>query len=167
MVEDTFWRDLAIPYQDQFEDEFEFANPVQVSQSFIRGTALSAQLAEQAEALAEELANFEVLLSRSQRKLGKLRRELLANHFSGIKTSASSEIQDAYILTIARDDGRLQELEDIEEEIDRFQREIELREPRLAHIRSRLKRLDKKMDWAKQYLDYEKLMTRIGMNGRV
>jgi hypothetical protein len=164
-AQDPFWSDFVIPFQEE-EGDFEFANPIQVQRHFLKATAHAAYLAEQAERESEQMANLEVQKARAERELLKLRRALLASAYSGITKSAGTEIQDAYLLKVARDEGREEDMLRWEGEVEDLLRKLEVRRPRLDKLRHRLKLLEKKADWAKQFLDYEKMLQRIESSGR-
>jgi hypothetical protein len=160
-----FWSSITIPVNEDWQkDGTNFANPVEVADMFARATGLSSQLAAQAEALTEEIANFEFERDEADIELTKLRRRVLADHFNGIKASWSGDVVEAYILGSAGSETeRMTKLEDQKEEATR---QIRLRKPSLIRLEKRLKSLEKHMDWSKQWLDFDKLMQRITEAGR-
>lgn len=159
-----FWKDMVIPFQNE-DDELQFANLVAVSQHFIKAVGLAAQLGEQAEALTEQLANVTITLERKQRDLSEFRKSILAKHYKRISKSAGKDVQEAFIRAMADEDGREQELIDLDAEIEKLTREIEIRTPRVAQYKARLKMLEMTMGWGKQYLDFEKLIIRSSTYG--
>lgn len=158
-MDDTFWEDMVIPFQEE-DEEFQFANPVVVSQQFVKAIGTASYLGKQAEILTEQIGNLKVTLDRFKRERDKLRRRILANHYKEITKSASSEIQDAFIYKMAQEDGLSKELLEIEAEIEDLTREIEVREPRVDQYKTRLRLLETSMNWGKQYLDFDKLIIR-------
>ena len=160
-----FWNGIVIPVNENWrEDGTNFANPVDVADMFARATGLSTSLAAEAEALTEEIANFEFERDEANIELRKIRRTILADHFSSIKASWNGDVVEAFILSMSGDQrDRLLELEKHEEEATR---QIRLRKPSLSKLEKRLKSLEKHMEWAKQWLDFDKLMQRITQQGR-
>lgn len=156
----AFWRDASIPVNETWEkDGTDFANPVEIADMFVRATGMAAELAAEAEALTEAVANAEYIRDEAKLDYMRLRRSILAHNISSIKSGWSAEAVEAFILACAGD--RAAELLRLEKLVDDAEREIRVRRPRLEKIRNRLKRLETSMDWAKQYLDYEKLMQRV------
>lgn len=162
---DTFWQDVALPINEEHrENGYQIVNPVDVQEKFIVAIDYSNKIGELAEALAEALADLERERDEIQTKLNRLRRQILADNFPKIKSSWSSEIVDAFIFGVAGDQQR--QLLAYEQEIDQKQRGIAARKPKLAKAEKRLKLVEKNMEWAKQFLDYDKLLHRIKINGR-
>jgi hypothetical protein len=155
-----FWEGIVVPINEKWrEDNTNFANPVDVADMFARATGTSTGLASQAEALTEEIANFEFERDEADIQLSRLRRQILADNFSGLKASWGSEVVEAFILASARESTtRLTELEKITEDATR---QIRLRKPSLSRLEKRLKSLEKHMEWAREWMNYEKLMQRI------
>lgn len=156
---DGFWERLNIPYQED-NDDFQFVNPVVVARQFVKAVGEATTLGNMAEVLTEQLANLKVQLDRKERELRSFRREVFSKHYKEITRSAGSEIQDAFLRNKAEEDGRLPELLSLEADIESLRKEIEVREPRVDQYRLRLKMMETIMVWGKQYLDYEKLVTR-------
>lgn len=155
-----FWTGLTIPVNEDWADDgTNFANPVEVADMFIRATGRSAELAAEAERISEAIANAEYLRDEARVQYVKLRRSVLSGNMSGIKSSWGAEVIEAYIMAVAND--RANELLKLEQEITDAEREIRVRKPRLERIRNRMKRLETTMEWAKQWLDFEKLMQRV------
>lgn len=154
-----FWSSVTIPFQEE-DAQFDFANPVIVQRQFLKLSAESAYLAEQAEVLTEQLANITIKKERKERELRNFRRQIFAKHYSSITKSASSELQDAFILNMARKDGREAELLQLEAEIETLEKELEIRKPRIDQYKARMKVIENLLTWGKQYLDYDKLVMR-------
>lgn len=155
-----FWHDATIPVNESWiEDETNFANPVEVADMFARATGVSAMLASEAEELTEAVANAEFLKDEAALDYGRLRRQILSQNFSAIKSGWNSEAMDAFILASAKDQAPT--LLALEKAVEDAAREIRIRKPRLEKIKNRLKRLETTMEWAKQWLDYDKLMVRV------
>ena len=164
MSVDTFWEDIQIPYQEDNKD-FQFTNPVAVSQHFVKSVGRLAQVAEQAEVLTDQIATITVHMERRERDLKMLRRKILAKHYKSITKSAGSEIQEAFVRLKAEEEGLLSALESIEAEIEKDRRELEIRIPRVAKLRSRMKAIETTLIWGKQHLDFEKILMRTQHNG--
>lgn len=165
MNTDNFWNNFQIPYQED-DPSFQFVNPVAVSQHFIRVIGEQAFLLEQSERLTQQLANVSAQETKQLRRLATLRREVLSRHYGEITKSASSEIQDAFIVSKIRNDVELlDEFESIEDSLVELQDQRIIIQPRLDQLRARMKAIEKKMEWAKQYLDHEKLMVRVAQHG--
>jgi hypothetical protein len=158
-MQDKFWEELVIPFQEE-DGNFQYANPVVVGQYFIKAVGVAAFLGQQAETLTEQIGNLRVSLDRKKRDLAKVRRKVLSESYKEVKSSASTEVQDAFVHRKAHDLGFGVELETLENEVEALVRELEIREPRLDQYRSRLKLLELSMNWGKQYLDFEKLVIR-------
>jgi hypothetical protein len=163
---DTFWTDITVPLnEDWAENGVEFINPVQVAEMFARATTIAAKLAQEAETLMHESADFEFRRTQCQRQLKRLRREVLAKNYKGITKSANAELMDAYFYSVLTEEER-ELLVSLEDESDEYTDEIGARQPRLELLRTRLKNIERNMDYMKQYLDYEKLQTRISSGGK-
>jgi hypothetical protein len=67
----------------------------------------------------------------------------------------------------AAEAGESAKLQQLIADIETLTTLIETKSPQLDRLKGRLKILETSMDWAKQYLDYEKLIKRIdGFGGR-
>jgi len=157
---DTFWDSIEIPFQE-LEEDVQFVNPVVVANGFMKAAAQAKALGEKMEVLSEQMANLNIALERKRREMAKLRRDLLAAHYTKITKSAPSEVQEAFLITVANTEGRLPDLLAIEQEIERLTRELEIREPRLNQYKARLRMLETIVGWGKQYVDYDKLLLRL------
>ena len=162
---DPFWDGFEIPFQEEAED-FDFINAVVVSKHFIKAISLSAEAAEKAEVLTIEIANKEVELARIERDLALIRRDLLAENYAGITKSASSEIQEAFILKCATGSKHEQTFRSLEKSREEALRFLEIRKPRLEQLRARLKHIENKMNWAQQYLNFEKILMKVTDEGK-
>lgn len=159
---DAFWETLNIPIQVE-DDGFQFVNPVVMAQRFVHAMGQAALLGSQIETLTEQIANLTVNRDRKVRELRKLRREVLANAYTKLTKSAPSEIQEAFVLKAAAEQGRQDEFTALEAEIEYLERELESRTPRIGVYKARLKTLELAMNWGKQYLDFDKLITRASL----
>lgn len=159
---DRFWEALPIPYQEE-EEDVQFANPVVVQRHFLRLTRALAQTLGPAEALAEEIATLEGEKAEWQRELARIRRDLLAGSLDRIKKT-TLDMQNAFLLNVARESGREEQLEEAEAEIETREREIARRAPVLEKLRARQKAIEQVMNGGKQYLDMEKLFMKIDHN---
>lgn len=157
--EDKFWDEFEIPYQEE-EEDFDFANPVTIADHFIRAVAVLGRLSRDAEYYAEDLAKAEASRDRAKRKLSRIRREILADNHSELRSSATSEKLEAFILNKAQDAGRTNEIDELEALIEEEEQNIEDTNIDLARIKIRLKALETKMHYAEQYLNYEKYYNR-------
>jgi chromosome segregation ATPase len=164
MSTDNFWERYPIPFQDEFGGEYEFANPVVVQQHLIRDIAMTAELTQMAEALIKQIANEEVQMSQAERELGRLRTQILAKYYSEVTKSSSGEIKDAFVLMKAKEDGKDQQIVTLEDTIERHRRALEILNPRLQLITSRLKAIDKKSERATSYLNQERLLMKLEHN---
>jgi hypothetical protein len=160
---DEFWLRVELPFQAE-DDEVQFVNPVVAAEWFAQKTQDIAYLNGLAEAIEEEVANLKVHRRRAEHAFAKFRRRLLASNYAGITKSADKEIQAAFLLKIAEQQGKLDELETHEEEIEQIVRMIEVREPRRDQFYARLKAIKDSVESAKQYLDFSKLEMRLAGN---
>lgn len=162
---EEFWSGIVIPINENWQqDNTNFANPVDVADMFARATGTSTMLASEAEGLTEEIANFEFERDEAQIDLTKIRRQILADNFTDIKASWSGDVIEAFILSKAGD--QKERMLELEQHIEESVRQVRLRKPRLTKLEKRLKSLEKHMDWAKQWLDYDKLLQRITQVGK-
>lgn len=159
--EDRFFEEVIVPFNDE-DESLEFINPVVVAEHFARITALNARLASQSEGGSSRLAELEADLKRENREIDKLRRKVFADNFNDVTRTAPKEIQDAFILSRA-DQEVLDQLTEHEDNKAYIEDEMDVVKAALDRIRSRMRLIEKTMDWAKQYLDYEKLLTRVEM----
>lgn len=159
-MDEKFWEDIKIPFQEN-DDNFQFVNPVAVAQKFAKASGILSFLSKQAEVLTEQIATYTIRLEEARRKLRGLRREVLSKHYKEISKSAGSEVQEAFIYNKATEDGCVTELLEIEAEIESLTGMIASRQPRLDQFRARQKTLIQNMEWAEQYLNFEKHVTRV------
>lgn len=155
-----FWDEVTIEFQEE-DDGFHFVNPVVMAQYFVKAVGHATQLHRDMEVLKEEVANLTIRKERKQRELAKLRKAIIAANYSESTKSASSEIQDAFVLAKAPSLGKLDELKEIEADIEELIRLIEVREPKIEEIKVRLRALENFTNWGKQYLDFDKLLRRL------
>lgn len=161
-----FWSSAYVPVDEDWEETgTEFVNPVVVADMFALATGMAAKLAQEAEVISEQIANLEFEKAKLMRQLAKIRRTIFADHYNKITKSASAEIQDAFIMAMA-DEGQKKQILALEDEIEDCVQKIGRLTPRLEKIRFRLRTLEKNMEWAKQFLDYDKMQARIHMQGR-
>lgn len=158
-MSDSFWDDLEIPFQED-EEGYQFANAVIVAQEFLKAIGKLSYEGQQAEDLTQEIAGLTLMLESAETSLTKLRRKIFAKHYKGIAKSASTEVRDAYIYNKAEEDGHLQTLTDLEDNITKLKANIRIKEASLEKHRSRIKILQTVRDWSKQYLDFDKLLIR-------
>jgi uncharacterized coiled-coil DUF342 family protein len=164
-TKDTFWKDIELPINEDYQENgYQIVNPVDVSEKFVLAISYSTALGEKAENLTEQLAGLEEELADVTTKLNRLRRQILADNINKLKSSWSAEIVDAFILASAGD--QTERLTKLEKEHDELTGDIRALKPKLLKVEKRLKLLEKNMEWAKQFLDYEKLMHRIKMGNR-
>lgn len=162
---DAFWKTVELPFQED-DQQFQFVNPVAAAEWFAKKTSDISYLNGLAEILEEEIANLKVHLRRKDEKLGRFRRKLLANAYDRVSKSASTEIQNAFVLKLAEDEGKGVEFCSLEEDREELVRSIEVREPRRNQLYARLKAIRDAQDAARQYLDYNKLEQRLNSGGR-
>lgn len=167
-LDPTFWNRAFIPVNTENKD-YELVNPVVVAERFVEVTHDMAQLAQHAEEGSDAIASLELDLSVNMRKTSKIRKRLLADNYDDVTKTASSEIQEAFILKCARDAGEevLSTLENLEIERQDLESKISDHKLALEKIKNRMKLIQINMELAKQYLDHEKLLTRVSMNSRV
>jgi uncharacterized coiled-coil protein SlyX len=159
-MDDTFWKDFAIPFQVE-DDEVSFANPVRVQRSFLEAVSELAYYGEKAERLTEQIAKLEAQRDAIRAGLRRLRREFLASEYSRITKTASSDIQEAFILNVAIQKGRDGELKEIEQTLEQKEEQLRALVPKLRKVEARMKALQRREEWAREYLNFEKLMTRL------
>lgn len=164
---ERFFESITIPINANWkENKAEFVNPVQVADMFAEATGIASSLAAQAEELADEIADLETRLDEDELRLARFRRKILADNFAAIKASWGAEIVDAFIFQKAEQQKRLEELRDIEADIDAHKMHLAERLPKFQRIKARLRTLEKNMEWAEQFLNFDKLLQRLNPNGR-
>jgi hypothetical protein len=148
---DPFYEDIKIPINADFrENGFEPVNPVDVEDKFVLAPSLAANLAERIERGAELLGGFEDLIIEKERKLARLRRTILADHWSGGKT-ANAELIEQFILASA-DTAQKQELIALEDDLADLELKKRKTARTLGKLRERLKLLERNLDWMREYL---------------
>jgi len=162
---DNFWEWVAIPFNDE-DREFEFVNPVELSERFIEATGIAANYGQITEQWTNELNRLDRERSDIARQIAALRRKILAENYAGITKSAGAEIQDAFVLKCAREMGLEDQLLALEKKHEEVQVKIDTLSARLELLRHRLKVLEKSMDWAREYLNFQKLDMRLEAQGR-
>lgn len=162
---DPFWNEVIIPFQEE-DPEFQFANPVIVSEQFIKAVAQGARIGERSEVLVRRLKKLNSIKKDITRDLAKLKQEILAKFYSEVTKTASPDIMAAFIRRKAEEVDREDELAGLLKELDTVDAEIDDVQDQLDILKDRMKFLDKAMDWARQFLDYDKLQQRLEDNGR-
>lgn len=163
--QDTFWQDIQLPINEEYEENgYDIVNPVDVAEKFILAISYSTALGERAESLTQQLADLEIERDKKQRELNKLRRLILSENLPKLKSSWGSEIVEGFILASAGD--KTASMKDLEVQVEQFDDKIAALKPKVLKAEKRLKLLEKNMEWARQFLDYDKLLHRIKMSGR-
>jgi hypothetical protein len=162
----SWWDRVALPTNHE-DDSFEFVNRVVAAEWFADKTEDIAKLAQLNEAVLKQIKNFKVAQERLRRQVKTFRRKVLAKHYNQMTKSASPEVQDAFILRCAIEDGEEAELLALEDEIEQLEFEIERRVPFRDMVDTRMKTLQLAMESAKQYLDAEKLEAKIRLGRNV
>jgi hypothetical protein len=164
---DTFFERITVPVNYEANSNgFDFVNPVEVAEMFAAATGIAAQLGGQCETLTSVIANVEFQLVQKERELFRLRRSLLADSFGGVKAGWSTAVLEAYVFTCAVALDRTTALTSLEGDIEELQDTLGMHKPRLDKLKSRARLLEKNMEMAKQYLDFDKLMQRVTNHGR-
>jgi hypothetical protein len=157
---ETFWQSIVIPINENWKaDKTDFANPVEVADMFARATGMSTTLSTEAERLTEDIANYEYIRDEAQLELTKLRRRILSENIAALKASWGSEVVEAFILSSAG--NQTESLLGLEKDVEEAARQIRLRKPSLERLKKRLVALEVHMEWAKEWLNFDKLMQRI------
>jgi hypothetical protein len=165
--QDFFSRVYVPVNRDWQQNGLEFVNAVQVQEMFAEATEVAALLAEEAEKLTDRVANLTFQRDQVQRQVARQRRLILSENFAAFKSHhQNNEPKDAFILAAATPEQKTF-LVTLEEQEETLTRQIALVTPRLDKLRNRLKLLDTNMNYARQYLDYDKFMGRISSNGRL
>lgn len=157
---DEFWKSFPIPYQDS-DDDYDFVNAVTVSREFMKIQADMAYFSGLAEVLTKQIASKQVELNRVERDLALLRRKVLAENYKEMNKSARPEIQEAFILRCVQGTQDETLIKDLENQKDSMLRYIEEREPSLDIVKSRMKAIERKMEYTTQFLNFEKLLHRV------
>jgi hypothetical protein len=158
---EQFWEHAYIPINPTYEEDGTApANPVTVADRFVVAGGTATYLASEAEELAEQVYDLEAERDSLRRSIVATRRDILAKNFAAVKTSWNIETTDAFIMATATAAQWIM-LDAWYTEIDALMDQIAAKNKRLLTIQKRLKHIDKVMDWAKQYLDYDKLAARI------
>lgn len=158
---EAFWSKTFVPVNEDWQENgFDFVNPVVVADMFASATSIASLLAQEAEVLTEQLAHAEVDLTLAQRQLSRLRRSIFAEHFSKLKVGAKVEVQDAFIIAYGGEEN-VAKLYKFETALDDAEDTVFVFKARLKKVERRLKVLQNNMEWAEQFLNYEKLLNRI------
>lgn len=163
---ENVWERIAVPINEDWrENEFEMVNPVDVAEMFAATTGLAAYTAQEAEEVTERIRNLENTKSKKQRKVTRIRRTIFADHYAKLTKSAGTEVQDAFVLSMA-DAEQQKELLTLEEEIDGLDDNIAPLVNKRDKLLFRLKMIEKNMEYARHFLDFEKLEKKIHAAGR-
>jgi chorismate mutase len=163
---EEFYRRIQVEVNEEWkENGADFINPVQVAEMFADNTGLAAWLAHEAEQITAELNDLSEQDTKLERQQARLRRQVLADNLGSFKASYNTEAQDAFIFAAANEADRAQLLR-LEQERDEVADKVAAIKPRSERNKHRLKVLERNMEYAKQYLDYDKLMTRIAESQR-
>lgn len=166
MTQDTFWDDIQIPINPDWEDnDADFVNPVVVADMFASATGFAATICSDLEALTDKLSKLERQKAKLVKELARIRRDILAEEYKRITKSASPEVQTAFIWSSASSKQRtlMRNYEDKLEVIDAHIMSITAERERLNN---RLKRLDRNMDFAREYLNFDKHMAKVSFGQR-
>lgn len=158
---DTFWADFAIPYNDDYRrDGTSFVNPVTVQEEFIRATGHAAYFGQLAETGTKKLDTLDTDIAELEQQIAAIKERVLAGNLTEAAKIKNLELQAAFVL--ANVEGA--------DKAEYTRLRAELAKKQLAHletkkrrdrIKSRLDQLNKRMEWLKQFLDYDKLERRI------
>lgn len=171
-VKDNFWNEFPIPFnedEEAREEGFDFVNPIDVQDEFIRIIDDIARLGYRIEQLEGVVGSQQAQLADLENQANVLRRKILTRHYhdKSFARSADKEVREAFIFARATDE-ELERLEELEDSIMATKKLIGERMVPLNQLRHRMKCLQLKADWAKQHLDYQKLQIRVETNlGRV
>lgn len=160
-IDPDFWDQVHIPYQNE-DPRFPLADPLTVAEQFIFISEDSALLGQRLEEIEDALSDLDQELAEEERKLSRLRKVLIAENYDSLAKSASTEIVDAFVVKAAIEADRYQDLEEMEDHVaDLKSRRSKLSRSR-SKVKARMRFLDSQANWAKQYLDYDKLKERLG-----
>lgn len=161
-MSDNFWKESTIPFQTE-EADFQYANPVVVAQKYLWYQAQAAYLGEKAEGLTSDIGSLSIKLEDAEKGRKALRSRLLAQNYKTLTKSASSEVQDAYVLNCAITSGQLvyQEYLDFENTIKIVSKQIAEKQNLLNKYKNRMAHLRISLECATQYLNFEKHITRM------
>lgn len=164
MNKDVFWESFEIPINEEHKG-FEFVNRVDVAEHFLKMVAYAARLGRLLEELLIDIDALDEQLAHHDKLLYIARVKVLAEGYTKLAKSADREMRDVFIYAHASPDA-LAELTRLEgaREILESERRKRIRER--EKLRHRLKFMDYKADWAKQYLDNDKLERRLEHAGR-
>lgn len=162
---DNFWEDVVIPFQED-DANFEFANPLVVSEAFLKAIAWGAQISGLAEDLFIEISKLETEKKDIDRKIAKIDRTVLSKFYSEITKTAAPEVRRAFIQNKSAEIGKDVELDALEQKRDDIQAKLDDLERKREFYKNRMRFLEKSTEWAKQYLDYDKLLERLETKGR-
>lgn len=159
-----FWDDFNIPWQDKDLTNYQFANPVRVQQDFLRIVTEISVEGSRKEKLMREIAQHDQKRAELERKHTRLMHSILVGCVGTLAKTANEAVRSAHIKANATLEERV-ELQALEDGIDT--EEAALRRLRAdLEIRSfRIRCLETKGNMAREYLNYEKLEMRVGMDG--
>ena len=163
MTEDTFWKDIVVPFQEE-DETYEFSSLFQISKYFAKSTGIIAYLGEQAEKLNLEEKSLEEKLMEVEEEFRQLRRKINAKHYKSITKSASSELQEAFLWTKAEEEGKLQEYQQLESDINLLKKHIFKKRKEIDKLKYRIKMLEMAQRAGTEHLNFEKLIMRITSN---
>lgn len=160
MSEDTFWEEYPLKYNDE-DDGFEFVNLVDVAEEFVKMVSVTSRLGYDLERLTEAKANVEVEKQRAERALNTLRRTILSDGLQDVAKTSKPQILEAFILERAKQNNTEGSLLQWENKIEECEKKLEIIQPRINKVQSRLTYMKIKAENLRQYLDYQKLQLRI------
>lgn len=156
---DRFWERFPIPFQEE-DPDFPFANAVVVSQYFIRVQGDMAPLLGYSEKLSEKLSELADEKEELEVEYLALKRNLLAANYSTAPKSGSILVLEAYVRKVATDEQR-RELDLLETRMRELVREMATLKRYLSKSQGRVKALEKRMEYAEQYVNMEKAQMKL------
>ena len=163
---EQFWNRVAIPMNENYEqDGTAPVNPVTVADKFIEAFGLGVELASEAEALSEVVHGLKADIASNERVLKRIRLNVFANNFSEVKASWKEDMMEAFVLSTA-DSQQVGELLAAYDEIDRLSEELVDSDKRLDTLNKRYKIHVTLMEWARQYVDYDKYQGKLNPGNR-
>ena len=163
---DDFWDDRELEFQLTYPD-LDFVNAVKMAKFLATGTADMTEISRAMEVLVEKLTKLMNEEAGYRRSITNIRRHLLAKHYTKITKSASSEIQDAFILKKAQEEGEVDAMVDLEVKVEACRALREDLEIELQKFKNRQKLLESQLQAAREIVNFEKKLMSMSMKERV
>lgn len=163
---EMFWSRIDIPTNPTAAaDGTAPVNPVTVADKFIESVSIGVALATEAEELSETIHDIKTEIKAQRREIEAIRRQVLSTNFNEVKASWKEDLIDAFVLSICTPE-QYSLLRAAYDYIDTLEAELDGKDKRLNTLRHRYKMHVQLMDWARQYVDYDKYQGKVSRGMR-